>query len=167
MAFAEADILGTLGADVAALLGAVGPLEVLLPATEPGAVEAGLGNVAGGLGACAARGTVLFCAAPAVAVDPGTERSIVLVGRGRTRGMVAEFLGDGDMVAFGGSFLGAVVVVLGAMDCRFAAVEADAPGALVVLVGGTLEVERVAPGGLVPGARDCRGLERDCDNDCL
>ena len=29
MAFAEADILGTLGADVAALLGAVGPLEVV------------------------------------------------------------------------------------------------------------------------------------------
>jgi hypothetical protein len=89
------------------LLSAVGPLEVMLPVTEPDAEGAGLGNVAGGLGACAARGTLLLCTVPAVA---DVEPTVVLDGRGRVAGMAADVLGVGDIAAFAVvSFLGADV----------------------------------------------------------
>lgn len=42
----------------------------------------------------------------------------------------------------------------------------DAPGAFAeVVVERAVDVD--TPGSLAPGARDCRGLEIDCDNDCL
>lgn len=155
IAFAGADV--TAVAVVAALLGAVGPLEVVLPVTEPGADGAGLGNVAGGLGACAARETGLFC------VDPV---STTLDGRGRAGGTAAAVLGVGDMVVLeAGSFLGAEVDDNGARDSRFAEVDEDAPGVLVVVADG-LVVDVVVPESLAPGARDWRGFEIECDNDC-
>ena len=155
-----------MAAVVAVLLGAVGPLETVLPVTDPGAEEAGFGNVAGGLGACAAGATLLFCTALVEFIVPVAERPTILEGRGRVAGMAADVLGDSDMVALGGSFLGAEVDAEGPRDCRFVAVEVDAPGALAVVVG-ALVVDGVVPESLAPGARDCRGLEADCDNDCL
>jgi len=105
IAFAGAKVLGPDA--IVALLGAVGPLEVLLPVTEPGAEGTGLGKVAGGLGACAAGGTLLFWTVPAVAV---AEPTMVLDGRGRAGGMAADVLGVGDIVVLAAvSLLGADV----------------------------------------------------------
>lgn len=110
IAFAGFNVLGP--DTMVVLLGAVGPLEILLPVTEPGAEGTGLGKVAGGLGACAARGTLLLWTVPAVA---DVEPIRVLDGRGRVGGMAADVLGVGDIVVLAAvSFLGADVE--GTMD---------------------------------------------------
>ena len=157
IAFAGADVL-PVSVVAAVLLGAVAPLEIVLPVTDPGAEGAGLGNVAGGLGSCAARDNGFFC------VDP---EPTILDGRGRAGGTADAVLGVGDMAVLEvGSFFGAEVDDDGARDCRFVAVEEDTPGTLAVVVADGLVLDVVVPGTLAPGARDCLGFEIGCDNDC-